>query len=472
MGVDGLSSTYTPGQLRPLHHGPHALVRVHARLGGIANAATGERWLVLLLLFCFTQAYQTFLLGGSPSEGTDEVLTEDQAHVLRLGWGGVYVGVLVLALVRWRAVFSVMAAAPWLTLLLVLFPLSTAWSVAPEETLRRGVAMLATGLFGLYLAARFDHRELVRLLVQALGAAIILSLLAAVLIPAIGVESGVHAGLWRGVFAHKNELSLYAILYIVFLLLLAMSGQQPKTWTVVRVVLGGFLFAKSLAVGSFLSVLFVGAVIALVMLKRAQRVVGAAAGTLLISVALLLVTLMILGVAYADDIVILLGRDATWSGRTLLWDELLELIERRPLLGYGYGAIWRTSTPYLQTVSMAIDWTPAHGHNGYLDLMVALGTIGTAVFAVLLLSAIVRLWATLAAGDATAVYASAAVLAFSLFYSLVESNLFAEGQLLSVLLIVTLATLSRRDAGGLVTRVRCDRLGGGSKCKGNWRPEG
>ena len=83
-----------------------------------------------------------------------------------------------------------MSATPWLTLLLVLFPLSTAWSVAPEETLRRGFAMLATGLFGFYLAARFDHRDLVRLLVQALGVTMVLSLLAGLLVPSSRYRDG------------------------------------------------------------------------------------------------------------------------------------------------------------------------------------------------------------------------------------------------------------------------------------------
>ena len=232
---------------------------------------SGERWLVLLLLFCFTQAYQPFLVGGLPSQGTGEVLTEDQVRLLRLAWGVIYAGVLALALVRWRAVLGVMSAAPWLTLLLVLFPLSTAWSVAPEETLRRGLAMLATGLFGLYLAAQFDHRDLVRLLVQALGATMILSLLAAMLVPTVGVESGDHAGMWRGVFAHKDQLSLHAILCMVFLLLLPVSGAHRKAWIAAGLVLAGFLLATSLAVGPLVSILFVGATIPLVMLKRSQR---------------------------------------------------------------------------------------------------------------------------------------------------------------------------------------------------------
>ena len=156
---------------------------------------------------------------------------------------------------------------------------------------------------------------------------------------------------------------------------------------------------------------------------------------------------MMLGATFADDLVVLLGRDATFSGRTLLWDQLIELISQRPLLGYGYGAIWRTSTPYLATLSMAAGWTPEHAHNAYLDLLLALGLTGTAVLALSLLRAIGRLWATLSAGDATAVYFSVTVLTFSLAYGLVESQVLADGKLLAVLFVATLSALLRPSAG-------------------------
>jgi exopolysaccharide production protein ExoQ len=406
---------------------------------------SGERWLVLLLLFCFTQAYQTFLVGGLPSQGTGEVLTEDQVRLLRLAWGGIYAGALALALVRWRAVFSVMSATPWLTLLLVLFPLSTAWSVAPEETLRRGFAMLATGLFGFYLAARFDHRDLVRLLVQALGVTMVLSLLAGLLVRAVGIETGDLAGAWRGVFPNKTQLGLHAVLYVAFLLLLATSGAYRTAGLVARLVLGGALCVLSLSIGPLASGLLVAAALMLVVLARAQPEFRVPASTLFVSAFLLLVCLFVLGAAFAEEILALLGRDMTLSGRTLVWGEVIGLIERRPLLGYGYGAIWRTYTPYLDAVNMAVGWSPGHSHNGYLDLLLALGIIGTMVFAGALLAAIARLLNTLRHSDTTVTYFSVTVLTFSLVQSLVESQMLAEGKLLSVLFIATLAALPRLE---------------------------
>ena len=197
-----------------------------------------------------------------------------------------------------------------------------------------------------------------------------------------------------------------------------------------------------------LSGLLVAVAVAFVVLQRAQTVGGAAAGTLLVSICLLFLTFLLLGVTFADDLMVLLGRDATLSGRTLLWNQLIELIEQRPLLGYGYGAIWRTSAPYVQTLSTVIGWTPEHAHNGYLDLLLALGMSGIGVLAVLLLKAIAPLSALLRVGDAPAVYFSVSVLTFSLVYSLAESQILAEGRLLSVLFIVTLAALSRPHAAG------------------------
>src|SRR6266536_3615997 len=56
----------------------------------------------------------------------------------------------------------------WLLLLLVLAPLSAAWSVDPAVTARRGAALLGTSVFGMYFAHRFSFKKQVQLLAVTL----------------------------------------------------------------------------------------------------------------------------------------------------------------------------------------------------------------------------------------------------------------------------------------------------------------
>jgi len=73
----------------------------------------------------------------------------------------------------------------------------------------------------------------------------------------------------------------------------------------------------------------------------------------------------------------LLGRNMTFTDRVPLWNALLELGLKRPLLGYGYGGFWTAER---------VSYTDGffQGHNGYLEVFVQGGFVGIALLGVLL----------------------------------------------------------------------------------------
>jgi O-antigen ligase len=80
---------------------------------------------------------------------------------------------------------------------------------------------------------------------------------------------------------------------------------------------------------------------------------------------------------------LLLGRtdDAdTLSGRVPLWTELLGYVRQRPWTGYGYDSFL---TPQrIEAVSDSCQWTIESAHSTYLEVLLGLGLIGTALLAV------------------------------------------------------------------------------------------
>jgi O-antigen ligase len=68
--------------------------------------------------------------------------------------------------------------------------------------------------------------------------------------------------------------------------------------------------------------------------------------------------------------------DATFSGRTVIWDFVQSEINRRPLLGWGYESFWLV--PGSLALVEAPGWvkTMPNGHNGYYDTMLDLGYFG------------------------------------------------------------------------------------------------
>ena len=72
------------------------------------------------------------------------------------------------------------------------------------------------------------------------------------------------------------------------------------------------------------------------------------------------------------------GRNATLTGRTDLWGQLIELTAN-PLLGAGFESFWLG--PRLEKLWSIYWWQPNEAHNGYLEVYLNLGLIGMVLFA-------------------------------------------------------------------------------------------
>ena len=84
----------------------------------------------------------------------------------------------------------------------------------------------------------------------------------------------------------------------------------------------------------------------------------------------------------SGNVLDLLGRDDTFTGRTDIWDAALGSIGSRPIFGYGFGAFWRGEAGPSKAVVDSVDWVTPNAHNGVLDLCLELGIAGLLVFAI------------------------------------------------------------------------------------------
>jgi exopolysaccharide production protein ExoQ len=85
---------------------------------------------------------------------------------------------------------------------------------------------------------------------------------------------------------------------------------------------------------------------------------------------------------FADDGLALLGRDATFSGRTDIWMSAINVGLKSPMLGSGYRTFYTSGlTNRIQI---------GNGHNSFLDIWLELGTVGLVLFFASLVVAISR----------------------------------------------------------------------------------
>jgi len=306
--------------------------------------------------------------------------------VQRAFLGVAYLGVALLLLHPRRALATARKGV-LLWLLAGWAIISVLWSASPEITLRRGLTAVLASLYGLLLAARCPFRWVLKVLGVALAIVIIASLGTVLLFPEWGVKGPPHPGAWQGVLYHKNALGRTSILALLVFWILAQDrkGLKKVAWLVLElaalVVLVGSRSMTAILIGLILAVSWL-LLRGMALLPRLLR-----PALLSLGLAVAFPTLFILP-DYLEDILGLLGKDLTLTGRVPLWNSLIPLALERPLLGYGYGAFWSATGPSAP-VMVLFPWA-SHAHNGYLDLWLEIGLIGVLIAFALLLITLVR----------------------------------------------------------------------------------
>lgn len=292
----------------------------------------------------------------------------------------VYTIAFFLVFLRWRRVVDALPKRKLLLLLEGIAVASVFWSASPGVTIRRTGALIGTTIFGVYLATRYSLEEQFRLLLWALGTAMVLSLLCGLCFPTIGIhQSGVAAGLWRGIYTHKNSLGGNMGYALLAFSLHALWGNKYR-W--VGWVGSGLAFTLLLLSGSATPLLAYLTVMALLPLYSILR--WRYALTLFFFMMALMFNAFVSTFALSnlEPILGAFGRDITLTGRTQLWSVVVEAIQKRPWLGHGYSAFWLGWDSPAAQVWTAIGWQPEYSHNGYLELALELGLLGIFVFGI------------------------------------------------------------------------------------------
>jgi exopolysaccharide production protein ExoQ len=375
---------------------------------------TFERTYVIVALIYFTSAF-TGLSGAQTATLTQSTQLDTTGLALQ---SVMYFGVGILIAAHGRCVLRHLHECKWPFLLAMLAVLSAAWSCDPLFSLRRGIVVLATTLWGAYFGSRFNCEEQLRLLCTALAIVAALSLITALLFPNYGIDRAVHNGDWRGIFAEKNVLGRIMVLGLIAFFTMPRSSPLAAWSRRAGLVLCGSLVVMSHSITAIL----VGAL--LLVCSALYRLLRLPAKWLVPAIAVLL-GLAVLAVPVLSDLPslsLLVGRDFTMTGRTQIWQASLLAIEQRPVLGYGFNAFWHGMDGPSASVVTRVRWLTPHAHNGYLDLMLELGALGLALF---LIAIVLRLKSAIREyrifGDRAALW-PLLYLTFLLFYNMTEST--------------------------------------------------
>ena len=390
-----------------------------------------EAGAALFAMLLFSQA----LLGPMLTDPMDP----DGAEALRLVWPPVYLLTLALIALNPAPVLRVALKSWPLILLGALTIASAAWSIDPGTTMRRGLAVVMTLAFGLWLAARYSWPDLIRLIAAMFAVLAVGSAVAGSVFPGFGVMNEIHVGAWKGLWWEKNTLG--AIMAWASLSFIA-AGAASTNPTERRVWFGFVLLGAALVLLSTSRTALLALTICVAgpaAIALARRGFGFAALAIFGGLCGLA---SLLGVLFVGPGVILeaLGRDATLTGRTDIWAALIDTIAARPWTGYGDGVFWSVDEGPVFWLRQVTAWEVPTAHNAWLETALALGLPGLALAIYVVAAGVIRALLRLFSGVET--YWALPFLVAWTGISLSESNLLEQNGLVWMLLSATLAKLA------------------------------
>ncbi len=383
----------------------------------------GEKAFIVLSLFFFSGAVSGLISADNSLNSVREMLI-CVGHSLT--W--------MFVALRWKQVFAIVIKEKLLWILIGTVCASVIWSDLPMVTLENILPFLRVTIFSVYFAARFTIKEQLQLLAWAFGIAALLSLIVCVIVPSYGVvgvglivgqEELVHSGAWRGIYNHKTFLGS---IMSVGSLVLMFCGLDKFKYRFPWIICAGFLISifvllRSTTIGALL--IFIISLSLVFFFKLEQNKLSLFVALLLCFTLIgsLVVTLI---ASNTETIFNSFGKDATISGRTLIWPLLIDKIRERPWLGYGYHTFWKGGWEgQVADIwrGLIAGFEPPHAHNGFLEICLDVGFLGLALFIVWFIYSCLRSFVWLHKNKTIEGIAPIILLVHILLLSLTESYL-------------------------------------------------
>jgi O-antigen ligase len=268
--------------------------------------------------------------------------------------------------------------SPWWLLLLAFFALSVLNAADPAAA-SRAAFFTVIGILTIVavLALPRDVDSFAAMIAFAGIVIVVVSYIGLVTLPDVAIHTTdsaepEHAGLWRGVFAHKNIAGPVMSCFSFAGLYLFRRGWK---WIGLFLLVAAMIFMVN--TGSKTTAALVPLTFAIVVLPG---LIGMRQVTVILFTAAMIGTgLATLGIVFIEPLKEFANANfpgLTYTGRVTLWEYAGEMLAHRPWLGYGYDSFW--GSKMLLDTDQPFDrpWDIreiVHGHDGYLDIALVMG---------------------------------------------------------------------------------------------------
>ena len=356
-----------------------------------------ELWVPLIWHFIVaTRAVSTWF---NPDTAASPEAYLEGSPVDRAVFLALILAALAILVGRSASLMKIVGSNPWLVLFLVYCGVSTLWSDYSFVAFKRWIKEIGNVMMVLVVLTEKDPVAAAMAMLRRIAyLAVPLSIVLIKYFGDIGRQF-THSGdmMFVGATTHKNSLGiLCGILIIVFLWHLLHNKRPATLWErsdrrlhiLLVLLMIWLMYLADSATSAMCAIVGIAVLVGmeLPVMQRNYRHIG-----------VVVVSLLVIGflLEYSFDLwqVILtgLGRDATLTGRTVLWEQVLAM-GTSPVIGTGYDSFWLGER--VELFWNMYYWKPNQAHNGFLETYLNLGWIGV----LLLTGVIVSAYRKIAAG--------------------------------------------------------------------------
>lgn len=237
---------------------------------------------------------------------------------------------------------------------------------------------MAMGISAALVSMNVPQKRIIDIVLWVFFVMMVGSIALSVTVPRYGTMLANGVPVWRGLFTNKNVLGQIAALALVIGLLMKDGDRKLVAWATSAGAAVCLIYSDSK--GGLATGVSTYAILWLMPRLRARLSPAPAAIVLLFCLALM----GFLAVVALPYVLELLHRDATLTGRTVIWEYYWAAIAHHPWLGMGPGAFTDQSAPTtitMRLVFMLARYGPIYTpHNAYLGVLGDTGVVGLIAF--------------------------------------------------------------------------------------------
>jgi exopolysaccharide production protein ExoQ len=328
------------------------------------------RWAVGFILLCQLQALSVLdrVIYGQWEGKTGDKLTQ----IINIAQ--IIIGVFLFAKGsrQWKTVKR--GGFVWITLAVITM-CSAAWSVDSGATIRASIQYFILIITAIGIVEIIPGNELMDLLARVCFLAAVVSAILLLIYPQSVI--GESAGDYRGVFPQKNPLGQAMAMGTIACLHGILTNRRGRFFRMMMIATFTLVTARA---GSTTSLLTMGLFILLGTTLNAAKKRGSMASILLKGTLVVAAPIALIFFFNQGALLEMMGKDATLTGRTDIWEYAIPDVFQRPVLGWGYAAFWSVNNPAAVKISETLRWWVPQAHNGALEILLSIGFVGLILY--------------------------------------------------------------------------------------------